>query len=285
MKYTIIYILLILNFSSFSQIDTSIVLQGEWRLKYYKESTSLLEFDQNLEKETKINNDSTIILKITKDSISIMRKSLFRIDTIKYTFKIKKDTSKLFQKSAYNYSLIMYPSKKMLRAYRKKKLRKYHEELRFFIPKLTNSQLVLKSLVIDNLHFNPFFQHTSKDYYFEKINNKSKSELNFKGQWFCNSKEFNVFKDLDTIKLYKDTVNQNIDFNFEIDFNIEPFKENSINLHEINLKENRYLIAFNFYNWTLLPLKEQLLIKANKEQIKFTYTFKNNRLLLIRNGS
>lgn len=267
-----------------SQIDTLKVLQGEWRIKYYKESTDLLEWSESLEKETEIKNDSTIILKIKNDSITIMRQSLYRIDTIKYTFHINEDTSKDQYNSGFKYSFIMKPSSKKLKSFRKN-YRNYHKEIKYYIPKLTNCQLELKSLVSDNVHFNPFFLYTTKYYYFEKIDTVKINEQNFKGQWFCSSERFNLFGDQDTIALIKDTMNLPKEPNLEVSFNLNPFRENSINIHEINLKEFRVMSGVYFYNWKLIPNRKQIIIKVREKEIIFNYKFQNKKLLLIKNGS
>jgi hypothetical protein len=293
MKHFLYSILFIYSFSSFSQVDTSNVILGNWKLKAIKTEASLRSFGDELENKSKIASDSLLAIKIKKDSIYIIRQKYGALkDTFAYTYSLKSDTSSY---SNHKMELILYPSKSRLKGLRKWH-RKTQKELGFTIIRLTNSQLVIQDAFSNNFPTNPFSNFTFVTYYFEKGNSNPANELAFKGKWYFNYSSAKPLESIDTLKLSRDSITNIEEFKFSINFNINLFKNNNLTFKEVSQPKPRtvshgvldgiYVRSHYFStDWKIEPINNILTTQLNSKTLTFKYSFTNGQLLLVKNGS
>jgi len=196
MKVLLIFLTL-LSFNSFSQLDTNKTIKGEWTLDSYKETSVMIDKESNF---ISIKNDSIIRLSINNETITIYRKSLYKIDTFSFKYSIKPSDFK-YRNQVKNLTLhIDKKAPKRIKRYYKLKF----NEISFSIKELNKSQLIIESYSFDNHFINPLFYQSRKTYSFEKTNLELDSlEKQIIGTWFdC---EFSEIEVGDTISFQKDS--------------------------------------------------------------------------------
>ena len=293
MKHLLFFTLLISSLSSFSKLDTSKVVIGTWKLKAIKTEASLRSLEDEVETKSKISNDSLLTIKIKKDSIYIIRESYRALkDTFAYTYTLKTDTSRY---SNAKMELMLHPSKSRLKGLRRRH-RKTQKELGFTIARLTNSQLIIQDAFFNNFPTNPFSNFTYITYYFEKVNPNSINELAFKGKWYFNHSSPTPLESVDTLTLSRDSIANWEEYKFSLNFNINIFKNNDLTFKEISRPKPKsvnhevldgiYVISHYYTTkWKIKPNGKTLTIQLNSKSLTFSYSFLNNKLLLVKNGS
>jgi hypothetical protein len=284
---TLLIILVLLSFSSFSQLDTNNIIIGEWILDAYKETSVMVEIESDFISTKK---DSIIRLSIKNKTITIFRKGFFKTDTFNFKFSVKP--------SHYKYgnqvnNLILYPDKKTLKQFRRS-YRKQFKELTFSIKKINNSQLVIENHAVDNFPINPFFYQSRKTYSFEKTDiGKDSLEKQFTGAWFtCKSVE--SLSNIDTISFTKDSclIDSKLSFetfdvpcktSFELKVSSKPDgnewtfakNENCGIIQRENSSSRNY--------WLIDPKAKKLILFTSKtKKIVFSYSFRNGDLNLVQ---
>lgn len=293
MKHLLLFVLLISNLSSFSKLDTSKVIIGTWKLKAIKTEASLRSLDDQVETKSKISSDSLLKIIIKKDSIYIIRESYRSSkDTFAYTYTLKTDTSRY---SNAKMDLVLLPSKSRLKGLRKRH-RKTQKELGFTITRLTNSQLIIQDAFFNNFPTNPFSNFTYITYYFEKVNPNSVNEFTFKGKWYFNHSSPTPLESVDTLKLSRDSTADMNNYKFSLNFNINTFKNNDLKFKKVirpkpkpvnhEVLNGIYVRSHYFLTkWEIKPNSKTLTIQLNSKSLTFSYTFINNQLHLVKNGS
>tara|TARA_B110000211_G_C13754727_1_gene410448 strand:+ start:156 stop:632 length:477 start_codon:yes stop_codon:yes gene_type:complete len=153
MKHLFFIISFFILSSSYAQVDTSQAITGEWTLKAFKDVPAFIGWNEDIETKCILKSDSLLTIKITRDSIFIIRRRFQTLkDTFSYTYKIIPDTSRY---SLNKHHFILYPDKKTLKGF-KRSYRKRYKKFTFGINKFNNSQLVLETFAMDNYPVNPF---------------------------------------------------------------------------------------------------------------------------------
>ena len=182
-----------------------------------------------------------------------------------------------------------------LKIYRKRH-RKNYSKISFTINKINNSQLTFENFLFEPNQKYPFIRYTVKEYAFQKKKSKNVNELNFKGNWYFNYETYSPFQRLDTLILSRDSLVNDNNYTVKTTFRIKNFTPNNFTLKQIHQPKPKhtkvevlkgvYIIShFSIQDWEIDTKKKLLYLQSNNKYLVYKYSFEQNQLFLIKNGS